>query len=69
MDPQELNELLDAMMFEVMKLRAQQVQLLAESHRQPEDKIPLRLNGNESWKRYKELHQQLADTLLKATST
>lgn len=67
MDQQELHRMLEEMMFSVMQLRQQQVQFLAESKRNPEDKIHFRKNGNEAWQRYKELHQHLADMLVTST--
>lgn len=63
MNPQELDELLKELEFAVMLLRAQQVQLLAESHRAPEDKIPFRQRGNAAYKRFQELHRQLSESL------
>jgi hypothetical protein len=63
MNPQELDKMLEDMMFAVMQLRAQQVQFLAESDREPESKIHFRKQGNAAYKRFQELHQQLSESL------
>lgn len=68
MNPQEVDKLLEEMMFAVMTLRAQQVQFLAESDREPESKIHFRQKGNEAYKRFQALHQQLSESLKASVS-
>jgi len=64
MNPQETNKLLEEMMFEVMKLRSVQVQVLAESsNHEPATKIKYREQANAAYKRFQELHKQLSDSL------
>lgn len=63
MDQHEVSELLEDMMYQVMQLRAIQVQFLAESDREPASKLHFREQGNKAYKRFQELHKQLSESL------
>ncbi len=66
MDQQEMNKLLEELLYHVQTIRAVQVQFLAESNREPEHKISFRTRADAAWKQYNAIHQQLTEVFRQA---
>ena len=58
-----MNQLLEQLLHHMQTIRAVQVQFLAESNREPEQKIGFRARADTAWKQYNTIHRQLTEAL------
>ncbi len=63
MDQQEIGELVQELLHHAQTIRAVQVQFLAESDREAEDKLFHMTRADSAWKQFKAIHQQLTETI------
>lgn len=61
MSRQEMSKLLEELLHSVQTIRAVQVQFLAESDREPEDKLHFRTLANTAWKQFHTMYKQLTE--------